>query len=106
MRQLLLYCSLLLYFSTDLFGQPTISWSQKQLTRRAFPGTLITEQVSFNTTAPASNVQLTIVPELRAFVRVSPSSFSTILPETNYVVNITVEVPLVTSVPMTIQGTI
>src|SRR5713101_4719782 len=92
--------------TSGLLGQPTVSWSKKQLSRQAFPGATITEQVSFVVTSSASNVQLIVVPELSGFVAVLPSTFSTLAPGTTYSVNVTVHVSPLTAFPLTIQGTI
>src|SRR5438128_10244058 len=72
---------------------PPIRWSQNRIERLMSPGLTLQENLSFSSALTFKGVQVEVVPELKGFVSVSPSSFTEVSAGKSYGISLLFSVP-------------
>ena len=97
--------AVLLIIPRPLPAAPAITWTPSSVSQTAVAGASKSLSVSFTSSANVNNIAVWVVPELQPYLRVTPSSFSSIRAGLSYTLTITIA-PAATTTPGTVDGTI
>ncbi len=101
----MLLVALLVFLPTASMSAPGVTWNPAALSATVVPGSSISTSATFTANKDLSNVEIRVVPELKPFLTVSPTSFGFLSDGESRVVDITMSVPSGTS-PGSVDGTV
>jgi len=89
----LLLLALLVFLTYGTPAKPPINWNPSSVSQTVLIGTTSSVEVTFTAAQPLSNVSVRVVPELAAFIAVSPSEYSAIPADVPQTITLLFSVP-------------